>query len=541
MKRLFSLMLVFVCVIMGKAQTKEYVITAYGARPDGITNNVQAIQKAIDEAYNAGGGRVVIPRGRFVTGVIHLKSNVELFVHEEAVLLASFNRADYGPSLNASALITADHQSNIAITGKGLIDGQCDLLINDIYTKLRLGELYDDEWKAFNPWFQRRPSEKNRPRIIEFKNCNGITVKNIHIQNSAAWVQDYKACSNITIDSIHVFSNTFWNNDGIDLVDCKNARVTNCIINAADDGICLKSEDRNDHCENIYVANCRIRSSASAVKLGTASLGGFQKIKIRNIDVYDTYRSAIAIETVDGGFVKDIDVKGVRAVNTGNAIFIRLGHRNNDNVYSILRNVSIEDVKVIVPATKPDKGYPMEGPGLKYPKNYKIDTSTKYNSVSPWNNSGIDSSAIPYPHNVFPAGICGIPGHPVENVTLKNIEVVYEGGGDSTVNYMSLNAVNTITEAAGDYPEFSMFGELPSWAMYVRHVEGLTMQQIKFINKKADYRTGILINQSTNIHLKAVTIEGPVKNPVIYAHETKALVVDTLKSPVKNEKAIIIK
>ena len=99
-------------------QKKDFVITAYGAKPDGVTNNVSAIQKAIDDATNAGGGRVVIPRGRFLSGVIHLKSNVELNIHEEAVLLASTNRADYGPSLEASAFVVADNEKNISITGK---------------------------------------------------------------------------------------------------------------------------------------------------------------------------------------------------------------------------------------------------------------------------------------------------------------------------------------------------------------------------------------------------------------------------------------
>ena len=77
------------------------------------------------------------------------------------------------------------------------------------------------------------------------------------------------------IDSIKVESVTYWNNDGIDIVDCKNVKLTNSFFNAADDGICLKSEDPNGACENVYVANCRVRSSASAVKLGTGSTGWF--------------------------------------------------------------------------------------------------------------------------------------------------------------------------------------------------------------------------------------------------------------------------
>ena len=524
-------------VLVVFAQSKEFDIRAYGAKPDGVTNNVVAIQRAIDAAAAAGGGRVLIPRGRFLSGVIHLKSGVELNIHEEAVLLGSINRADYGPSLKASAFIAADGAKNIAITGKGLIDGQCDLLIEDIYKKLRAGELEDDEWKEFNPWHQRRPSERNRPRIIEFRNCDGVTIKNIRVQNSTAWVQNYKNCSNIIIDSVNVFSNTFWNNDGIDLVDCRNARVTNCIINAADDGICLKSEDRNNRCENIVVANCKVRSSASAIKLGTASRGGFKDITIKDIEVYDTYRSAIAIETVDGGVLEDITVENINARNTGNAIFIRLGHRNKDAVYSQLRNVHIANVKVSVPKGKPDKDYPMEGPGLKYPSNYKADASVKPQSVSPW-NSGIDSSAVPYPHNVFPSSITGLPGHHIENVTLENVEIIYEGGASKNVNHIPLTSIDKITEAESAYPEFSMFGELPAWGLYVRHVKGLTLKnvQLKFMNE--DLRAACIFNDVDGLRLNDVSISSYKELPIIVLKDVKEQQFDNLKLPVPSSKAV---
>ncbi|MEO8110958.1 MAG: glycosyl hydrolase family 28 protein [Ginsengibacter sp.] len=541
LKKLSLLLFLLFAFATGYCQQKEFSIISYGAKPDGVTNNVSAIQGAIDDVNKNGGGRVTVPRGRFLSAPIHLKSNVQLFIHEEAVLLASTDRADYGPSLQASAFIIADNEKNISITGKGLIDGQCDLLVSDIYKKLRSGELYDDEWKEFNAWHQRRPSERNRPRIIEFKNCDGVTVKNIHLQNGAAWIQNYKNCSNMIIDSIHVFSNTFWNNDGIDIVDCKNVKITNCNINAADDGICLKSEDSNNRCENIYVANCRIRSSASAVKLGTTSYGGFKKIVIKNIEVYDTYRSAIAIEAVDGGVAEDIDVRNIHAVNTGNAIFIRLGHRNKDSVYSSLHDVYIADITVQVPKDKPDKGYPMEGPALKYPSTFKADTSAQYQSVSPWNNSGIDSSAVPYPHNVFPSSVTGLPGHVVENVTLENIEITYAGGASKEVNYFPLDSFRVITEATKDYPEFSMFGEVPAWGFYARHVKGLTLKNILLTNSQDDYRAGILINDATKVELKKIEVQGATSMPVVFINNTHPLQLEQIEIPGKREDIISIK
>lgn len=521
-------------------QKKDFVITDYGAVPDGVTNNVIAIQHAIDDANKNGGGRVIVPRGRFLTGVIHLKSNVELFIYEEAVLLASTNRADYGPSQRASAWIVANDAKNISISGKGTIDGQCDLLIQDIYKKLIAGELYDNEWKQFNDWHQRRPSENNRPRMIDFRNCDGVTIKNVHLQNGTSWIQDYRNCSNLVMDSVHVFSNTFLNNDGMDIVDCKNAKITNCIINAADDGICLKSEDRSRRCENIYVANCKVRSSASAVKLGTASRGGFKNIVIKNIEVYDTYRSAIAIESVDGGVLEDVDVQHIHAVNTGNAIFIRLGHRNKDSVISQLRNVFINDVMVEVPKDKPDKGYPMEGPDLSVPPK-KEDTTIQYPNGAPWHHFSIDTSSALIPHNFFPSSVTGIPGHPVENVVLQNITIICDGGGNKSLANFPLDSFNRIPEAETDYPEFSMFGELPAWGLYVRHVKGITLKNIKLINKKKDYRASLLVDDAQKVALQNFSVEGATSLPILFFNDVKPLVLNNIKAPGKRNQTIKIK
>ncbi|HEV2483307.1 MAG TPA: glycoside hydrolase family 28, partial [Puia sp.] len=270
------------------------------------------------------------------------------------------------------------------------------------------------------------------------------------------------------VDSITVESNTFWNNDGIDVVDCKDARVTNSFFNADDDGICLKSEDRHDSCDGIYIAHCKIRSSASALKLGTAGRGGFHHITVRDLTIYDTYRSAIALEAVDGGKLDGVDIRDVHATNTGNALFLRLGHRNKDSVYSTLKDVYIGNVDVQIPAGKPDKGYPMEGPPLTFE------------------------------HSVFPATIAGLPGHRIENVTLENIRVTYPGGGTmpgreptqarTPGSAQQASTIALIPETPSDYPEFSMFGDLPVWGLYLRHVDGVTLKNVQLSVVRPDAR-----------------------------------------------------
>jgi parallel beta-helix repeat protein len=470
------LFLMILLPLFGFGQQKQINIVDLGAKGDGQTDNTLIIQKSIDEASASGNGKVIVPAGTFLTGVIHIKSNVEINLAENAVWLGSARRADYGAK-DASPLIVAKGQHNFSITGKGTIDGNGKELIKDLYAMLKAGTLEDSEWKTYNPWHQMRPEERNRPKIILFQNCDSIRVTGITIKNGLMWVQDYRSCTNVTIDSIKVRSTTFLNNDGIDITDSKNVRITNCDIDACDDGICLKSSLRNEGCENVYVANCRVRSSASALKLGTASWGGFRKITIRDIFVYDTYRSAIAIEAVDGGILEDVDVQNITTKNTGNAIFIRLGHRNKDEVYSQLRRVHISDVKVEIPSGKPDKGYEEEGPMVRFP------------------------------HNVFPSSVSGIPGHPVEDVTIENVEMIYDGGGDEKVAYMPMDSLSRIPEQISEYPEFSMFGELPVWGFYARHVVGLHLKNISVISKNKDYRPASVFDDVTNLKIDGMKVE----------------------------------
>ena len=493
----------------GFSQQKVYNINDYGAHGDGQTNNTVSIQQAIDKASENGGGTVLIPEGKFVTGVIEIKSGVTINLAANASLLGSTKRIDYGPE-NASALIVANHQHNIGITGKGTIDGQANELLKDIYVMLNAGTLRDSEWKTENPWHQIRPEERNRPKIIEFKDCDSISIKGVFIKDGLCWVQNYKNCSNIIVDSIHVESNTFLNNDGIDLVDCKNVRVTNSFINACDDGICLKSEDRNNRCENIYIANCRIRSSASALKFGTASHGGFKNITVRDITVYDTYRSAIALEAVDGGILEDVDIRNVRATNTGNAIFIRLGHRNKDAVISKVRRVHISNVKCAVPAGKPDKGYSMEGPLVRYP------------------------------HNVFPSSVTGLPGHQPEDIVLDSIEIVYEGGASKDTAYFNPDSLTSIPENEPGYPEFSMFGELPVWGFYSRHVNGLTMKNITIKYQKQDFRPAVIFDDVNGLQFQKNNIASGKTAPVIILNNTKIISMKDNRLPFQNKLAIKI-
>ena len=510
MRKIYLVLLLSVITLHLAAQQKTYNILAYGAKADGKTNNTAAIQSAIEKASANGGGRVLVPAGKFVTGVIEIKSGVELHLAAKAVLLATTKRIDYGPE-KASALIVADGQQNIGITGPGTIDGQAELLIKDIYVMLRNGSLKDHEWQKYNEWGQMRPEENNRPKLIYFKNCKNITIKKVTIKNGLCWIQDYRSCSDMIIDSIRVQSNTFLNNDGIDLVDCKNVKLTNSDFNVADDGICLKSYDPKGLCENIYIAKCRVRSSANAFKMGTASFGGFKNITVRDIYVYNTFRSAIAMETVDGGVLEGIDIRGVTAKNTGNAIFIRLGKRQENVSPGRLKGVYIGNVKVQVPAGKPDAGYQMEGPRELFE------------------------------HNVFPSSISGIPGYKVSDITLENIEIAYSGNAKEYIAFSNIDSLERIPEKAGDYPEFSMFGELPAWGFYIRHADNIKMKNIKLSSTGNEFRTACVFDDMDGLNLEEIKITRAASLPVILLNKVTGSSFRRMELPDKSKKAVLVK
>src|SRR5690606_24807580 len=476
---------ILVLVISPDLLAQEYTITDFGARNDGKTLASTAIQSAIDTAHKKGGGKVIVPEGVFLTGSIILKSGVELHLKKDAVLLGSTDPYDYKSINRWKALVLANDQDHIAITGEGTIDGRGQELALQVDSLFHVGKLDSTNYNLR----RKRPSEVMRPQLIEMVGCKQITVSGITLKNAACWVQTYDKCTDLVIEKIRVESDAYWNNDGMDISDCKNVKITGCYVNSADDGICLKSHSTGIWNDNITISDCTVRSSASAIKFGTASTGGFKHVKIENITVFDTYRSAIAIESVDGGILENIDVNNINATNTGNAIFIRLGHRNSDGPVGTLRNVTIKNVKAQIAFDRPDKDYDLRGPDLAFF------------------------------HNPFPCSIAGIPGHKVENVVLENIEITFPGRGNDGLAYLPVNRLKDVPEQKAEYPEFSMFGELPAWAFYVRHVNGLVMKNVIVKAEAQDYRPAFVFDDVQNLQLDKVSISKANNNPPLILKE----------------------
>ena len=477
-KHLIALFFVLLISFQASAESQQPVYNAskFGIRSDGVTMNTRSIQFAIDWIAEQGGGTLRFWVGRYLTGSIHLKSNVTIELMEGAVLVGSTNPFDYD-RLNATndhALILAESVENIRLIGVynsgGCIEGQGRELGNNCTDLVHKGLMKD---KLSND----RVGEGFRPRLLLFRECKNVEVDNVTFRDAANWVCMYDQCENVTVNNVRVQSTAFWNNDGIDIVDCNGFLLTNSYINASDDAICLKSHSAKKLCQNVEVRNCTARSSASGIKFGTMGAGGFRNVTIVNNRVYDTYRSAITIQSVDGGICENILVDSLYGTNVGNAIYLNIGARRDKQ--SFMDGITIRNLYCEVAATKPDAGYEYEGPVEDLPR------------------------------NISPCGIIGLQDSKIKNITLENIEIVFPGGGDPFYAHVSLDELDKVPEMPKAYPEFSQHMELPAWGFFIRHVDGLTMKNIKLTALKKDYRTAIVMDDVNNHNIHELIIEEP--------------------------------
>ena len=448
---------------------QNFKASMFGIKSNGTTLNTTSIQKAIDYIHDQGGGVLEFYVGRYLTGTIELKSNVTIQLHEGAILLGSTNIYDYNIENPFTALVYANGAENIKITGKGVIDGQGRKVSYNLIDQIHKGIL-DDPMKYDRP-------ARRRPSALYFRECKDVEINGIMLRNAAFWVQIYDQCDGLIIDSTMVDSKVFWNNDGLDVVDCKNVTISNNYIDASDDGICFKSHDPDQIGENVLVYNNVVRSSANGIKFGTVSRGTYRNFKIVNNTVYDTYRSAIALTAPDGGIIEDILVDSLFAYNTGNPIYLRTGDRwSQGKGPGVIRDVTIQNVYVEVAESKPDTAYQYEGPVEDLPR------------------------------NISPSGIVGLPGHLISDVTLQNIEIVYPGGGNPHYAYRGTGPddLDSIPIMKDSYPEFSQFKELPAWGFYIRYAENITFDNVKLIAREPDYRPAMVIQESSDIILKSV-------------------------------------
>ncbi len=463
------------------ARHNWYNILDHAAVADGKTLNSVAINTLISKVSAAGGGTVYVPPGTFLTGTIYLKSHVTLHLENGAVLLGSIDISDYPENqpprptdrleYGRYSLIYAAGQEDVALTGFGKIYGQGD---HPNFTKKAL------EARGWSG----RDAYLKRPFGLCFVGCRKVRVENITLQNIAFWCQDYLDCDDVVVTGVTVDSQKFdYNNDGIDIDGCRNVRVSNCRFFAGDDAICLKASYRD--CENITVTNCSGSSLANGIKFGTSSNGGFKNIAISNITLDKINAAGIALEIVDGGTMDGVAISNIAMREVGGAIFIRLGNAArrwtsdiSKPAIGVIRNVSIDNVVAKV---------------------FSVDTRPLASSLT------------------------GLPGHSLENISLSNIMI-------ETVRSFPRERLGPpladIPEQASGYPEYSMFGDLPAYGFYVRHVKGLTLSNVNVRFEGTDYRSALAFDDVQDLEVDALKSRSLLESaPVILMKDVSGAVV----------------
>lgn len=357
-----------------------YKITDFGAIGDNNTDCTSAINNAIEKCSKDGGGIVVVEKGVYLTGAIHFRNNVNLHLDEGSVLKfytdpkrylpLVFNRWEGVECMNYSGLIYGYGLENIAITGKGLIDGNAS--INDWWT---WKGIKDYAWKEGMPnqkagrdslfsMAQRNvPVEQRvmgegfylRPNMIQFYKSKNILIEGVTLKNSPMWFMNPVLCENVTIDGVTI-EGLGPNNDGCDPESCKDVVIKNCYFNTGDDCIAIKSGRNNDGrrvnvpSENIVIKDCVMKEGHGGVVMGSEISGGVRNVFVENCKMSSpNLDRAIRFKTnsLRGGLMENIYVKNIEVGEVKEAVLkVDFYYEEGDagDFAPIVRNIILENV-----------------------------------------------------------------------------------------------------------------------------------------------------------------------------------------------------
>ena len=359
---------------------RDYNITQYGARGDAISDNTSAFVKAIDACSIAGGGRVVVPSGKYLTGAIHLKSNVNLYLSKNAIICFITDPEKYLPRvytrwegvecMNYSPLIYAIGQKNVAVTGEGILDGQAD---NKHWWPWCGSPLYGGGPDSLNQMAARsrlfNMGKKNlpvrdrlfgegsylRPNFMQFYKCRNVLIQGITLRNSPMWNIHPVLCSNVTVRNVKVISHGP-NNDGCNPESCRDVLIEGCYFDTGDDCIAIKSGRNNDGrrvgipSENIIIRNCRMKDGHGGVTIGSEASGGVRNVYAEDCTMDSpNLNRALRIKTnsVRGGFIENIFMRNVTIGEVSDAVLrINLFYEEGDTgkFPPIVRNIEMMNV-----------------------------------------------------------------------------------------------------------------------------------------------------------------------------------------------------
>jgi polygalacturonase len=453
----------------GEAQTippapnsGTFDVKTFGATGDGMTIDTPAINRVIEAAAAAGGGTIRFPAGNYLCYSIRLKSNMALYLDQNAVIIAAdpsstpsvgYDLAepntpwdayqDFGHNHWHNSLLWGEGIENFSILGPGLIWGR------GLSRGWGTGPVAEHAGVA--------------NKAISLKNCRNVILRDFSILKGGHFGILATGVDNLTIDNLKIDTDR----DGIDIDCCRNVRISNCSVNSPwDDAICPKSSFALGYAratENVTISNCYVTgayelgtlldgtfkrfdpdakvSHNGRIKFGTESNGGFKNIAISNC-VFEGCHG-FALETVDGGLLEDIAITNITMRDiVSSPIFLRIGSR-------------------------------MRGPaGVPVGKLRRILIG---NVVCSNSNSSFGSI------------LSGIPGNPIEDIQLNDIYIQHQGGGTTEA------AAIQPPELESKYPEPNMFGRMPAHGFFVRHAKNISLGNVEIASLKQDARPSFVL------------------------------------------------
>jgi polygalacturonase len=344
---------------------RTFAITNYGAKGDGVTDCTKAFREAIEACHDAGGGKVIVPAGTYLTGAIHLKSNVDLDLAEGATIRFStdpkrylpvvFTRYECTEVMNYSPFIYALGQENIAITGAGTLDGQGSKAVWYSWKRLPDARELVEMGDRGVPVEQRVFGEGHhlRPYFIQPTRCRNVLIKGVHIVDSPMWVITPLYCTNVTIEGVTVDTQGP-NTDGCDPDSCTDVLIKDCHFSDGDDCIAIKSgrdvDGRrvNIPSRNIVIQNCIFQDGHGGVTVGSETSGGVENVYAEDCQ-FDSPNLNIAMRfktgMTRGGFIKNVYIRNcrVKSARTGIGMTMRYSGTLGGKATPVVRDIDIRN------------------------------------------------------------------------------------------------------------------------------------------------------------------------------------------------------
>lgn len=427
-------------------------VRAYGAVGDGITLDTEAINRAVDDCALNGGGVVLFSHGIYLSGSIRMKDNVVLRIDKNAAILGAPNDInaydlpeenpwsmyqDFGHSHFRNALIWGENLTNIGIVGEGTIFG---------------GGLSRSD-----------SAPGGGDKAISLRECSEVTLKDFRIVQGGHIAVLANGCRSLSIANLTIRTSR----DGLNIINCRDVEVRGCDIESiryengeksgGDDAIALKSDyalGRRITSENIQVYDCVVATNCFGIHFGSETVGDFRNITFKNIRIKSADKAGIGITSSDGSNIDGITYENISMEAVGTPIFVKLSNRKGRTPEHEVRLGSIKNIKFTKIKVRDVQGY-------------------------------ISTNRIGIPHR-WAAAIIGKPSHPVENIVLENVDIVYKGGGAAE------DADIVVQENDSHQPRD--LGTRPAYGLYCRHVSNIQLKKFKVQFEEIDRRPAIVFD-----------------------------------------------